>query len=120
MDSLESALNHCLGSLTVALFPLPGSDSFVATIAEYPQCRGTGKSELDAMSAARRELNFIRDCRVAWAVEHLLGEAAAHPSIANNAPSLGGPSLILTGGTNNSANDRGESAIPARKLLKLG
>jgi hypothetical protein len=93
MDSLDGVLNHCLGSLTVALFPLPGSDSFVATIAEYPQCRGTGKSELDAVSAARRELNFIRDCRVAWAVEHLLGEAAAHPSIANNAPSFGGAQL---------------------------
>jgi hypothetical protein len=80
MDSVERALNHCLPAFAVTLPRAGESQDFVVTITAFPQCRGTGNSISEALSAARQEFNFLRDCRAAWAVEALLDEAAVrHP-----------------------------------------
>jgi hypothetical protein len=86
MDSVESALNHCLPTFTVALPRAGESPDFVVTITAFPQCRGTGKSISEALSAARQQFMFLRDCRAAWAVEALLDEAAVRLVGAIDAP----------------------------------
>jgi hypothetical protein len=81
MDSVETVLNRCLPAFTVALPARGESEDVVVTFTAYPQCRGTGKSVSEAMIAARKQFNFLRDCRAAWVVESLLDDPATGPPL---------------------------------------